>query len=191
MRAMRSIVGRRDQERGQALVEFALVLPIFLLVVFSIMQFGLLLGGQDGLDNSVREATRYAATVPVANTSDAGTCSSGVGSQVYSKLKSALQQKVPDYISANLVVCGAPAPSSTVSYCVRANPSTPGSPTYSIWVQVTAVYGHPLFIPLVGAILDRLDGVVDGRLRATATEQMRVETFTLSGPYLGGVPVCA
>ena len=181
---------RRRREQGQALVEFALVLPVFLLVVFSIIQFGMLLGGQDALANSVREATRYAATVPVANTSDAGTCGSGVGSQVYIKLTAALQQKMPNYIAANLVGCGAPAPSSSVSYCIRANPSTPGSLTYSIWVQVTAVYGHPLFTPLVGSILDPLDGVADGRLRATASEQMRVETFNLSGPYLGGFPAC-
>lgn len=180
--------------RGQALVEFSLVIPVFLLIVFSVVQFGMLLGGQDALDNSVREATRYAATVPVSNTTDAGSCAAGVGANVYARLQTVLSQKVPGYAAANLVACGDPAPATTVSYCIRANadntPTISTDDTYSIWVQITAVYRHPLFIPLVGMIVDQFDGAADSHLRATATEQMRVETFSLSGPYLGGFSTC-
>lgn len=173
---------------GQALVEFALVIPIFLLIVFSIIQFGFLLGGQDALTNSVREATRYVSTIPVANTTDAGSCSSGVGAQAYSKLVSSLQQKVPGYSAGNLVACGAAAPASTVSYCVRANPDS----TKSIWVTVKVVYRHPLFVPIVGPLLDGLDGgPTDNALTASASEQMRVETFNLSGSPFGGFLTCS
>ena len=40
---------RADDSRGQALVEFALVAPIFFLMVFSIIGLGILFGGQNGL----------------------------------------------------------------------------------------------------------------------------------------------
>ncbi len=175
--------------RGQSLVEFALVVPIFLLIVFAIIQFGMIMGAQDGLSNAVREATRYASTVPVSNTADEGSCA-GAGTPInatFSRLTTMLQQKMPGYVSANLVPCGTNPTDSKVSYCVRRNPDA----TYSIWVQVTAVYKHQLFIPVISAIVDGLDGTPDNRLRATATEQMRVETFTLASPTPGGFPTCA
>ena len=171
-------------------MEFALVIPVFFLIVFAIIQFGMIMGAQDGLSNAVREATRYASTVPVSNTSDAGSCGSAVGvagRDTYDRLVTMLQQKVPGYASSNLVKCGDPAPASRVSYCVRQNPDS----TYSIWVQVVAVYKHQLFIPVISAIVDRLDGLPDNRLRATATEQMRVETFNLTSTIPGGFSTCA
>lgn len=185
IRRLRSWRPKRPQ-RGQALAEFALVIPIFLLLTFSVVQFGMILGAQDGLSNAVREATRYASTVPVANKNDAGTCSAGVGQQVYSKLLSSLAAKVPGYATADLVACGQPAPASSVTYCTRLNPDN----TYAIFVQVQAVYRHPLYLPIVGAIVDRLDGTADNHLRATATEQMRVETFNLTDLQASGFLPC-
>lgn len=52
-------------DRGQALPEFALVLPLVILTFFGIIQFGITLGGHIALVNSVREATRYASASPV------------------------------------------------------------------------------------------------------------------------------
>ena len=183
------IVTRRGHgaHQGQALVEFALVLPVFLLVVFSVIQFGFLLGGQDAMSNAVREATRYASTLPVANTTDAGSCSCGTGQQAYNQLLTSLRAKVPGFVPGNLVACGAAAPASSVSYCIRSNPDA----TYSIYVTVSVVYRQPLFVPLVGPIVDRIDGTADNALRTSASEQMRVETYNLSGGYLGGFPTCS
>jgi uncharacterized protein (UPF0333 family) len=48
--------------RGQALVEFALVFPLFLLVLMSIIVFGLYVFYNQQLENAAREAARYAAT---------------------------------------------------------------------------------------------------------------------------------
>ena len=48
-------------ERGQGLVEFALILPLVVLMFFGIIQFGFTLGGHIALVNAVREATRYAS----------------------------------------------------------------------------------------------------------------------------------
>ena len=51
----------RREPRGQALVEFALVFPIALFVVFGIIVFGLYIFYQQQLTNVAREAARYAA----------------------------------------------------------------------------------------------------------------------------------
>ena len=48
-------------QRGQALVEFALVFPLFLLVFVSIITFGLYVFYNQQLSNAAREAARYAA----------------------------------------------------------------------------------------------------------------------------------
>lgn len=47
--------------RGQALVEFALVFPMFLMLLFSIISFGLYIFYNQQLTNAAREAARYAA----------------------------------------------------------------------------------------------------------------------------------
>jgi len=46
---------------GQALVEFALVFPLFLLLLFSIITFGLYIFYNQELTNAAREAARFAA----------------------------------------------------------------------------------------------------------------------------------
>ena len=48
-------------ESGAAAVELALVLPLLLLLVFGIIEFGLLLNKQISASNAAREAARYAA----------------------------------------------------------------------------------------------------------------------------------
>lgn len=48
-------------EEGQAMVEFALVLPILLLLLCSILDFGWIFGNQLLANNAGREAARYTA----------------------------------------------------------------------------------------------------------------------------------
>ena len=57
--------GASPRNRGQALVEFALVLPIALLILLGILQFGFLFSGQIGVINAVRETARYGSTSPI------------------------------------------------------------------------------------------------------------------------------
>jgi Flp pilus assembly protein TadG len=52
---------RRDREEGQALVEFALVMPILLLVLFAIIQFGLVLNNYITVTDSARAGARELA----------------------------------------------------------------------------------------------------------------------------------
>jgi hypothetical protein len=53
--------GDDDRSGGQGLVEFALVLPIFLLLVFGVLDLGRVIWAQDDLANAAREAARYAS----------------------------------------------------------------------------------------------------------------------------------
>ena len=62
----------RDQARGQALTEFALVLPLLLMLVFGVFEFGRFILDYESLNNAVREGVRYA----IVHGSDA-TCPSG------------------------------------------------------------------------------------------------------------------
>ena len=52
--------GRRG--RGQALVEFALILPVLMLILGAVIQFGLIFWAQNTLTQVVRDTGRWAAT---------------------------------------------------------------------------------------------------------------------------------
>lgn len=52
---------RRDGERGQALVEFALVLPLLVLLLFAVIQFGIVYNNYITLTDAVRAGARKAA----------------------------------------------------------------------------------------------------------------------------------
>jgi len=56
---------RRPAERGQFLVEFALILPAFLLLVMGIVEFGRLMFTYASVATASREAARYGASVGV------------------------------------------------------------------------------------------------------------------------------
>lgn len=47
-------------KRGQALVEFALILPLLMLILLGIVEFALILSNQLILENAAREGSRYA-----------------------------------------------------------------------------------------------------------------------------------
>jgi len=55
--------GRKlGSSRGQTLLEFALVVPVFLMLVFAVMDFGHLFYVEMTMENAVRQAGRYATT---------------------------------------------------------------------------------------------------------------------------------
>ena len=60
-RAKPGFTPKGRSERGQSLVEFALVLPIFLVLVLGIIDFGLGLKSWITITNAAREGARYAA----------------------------------------------------------------------------------------------------------------------------------
>lgn len=61
-----SRIGRfQNDDRGAALVEFTLVLPLLFLLGAGLAEFGLMLNQQQVITSSVRDAARYAARTPV------------------------------------------------------------------------------------------------------------------------------
>lgn len=64
---MRVILKRKD---GQAMVEFALVLPILILLICGIIDFGWIFGNQIVVNNATREAARFTAIHYNDSTSD-------------------------------------------------------------------------------------------------------------------------
>jgi hypothetical protein len=53
--------GARDRERGVALVEMAIVVPLLLLIVFGIIEWGILINRDIALTQGTREASRQGA----------------------------------------------------------------------------------------------------------------------------------
>ena len=60
MKKIRSII---KEESGQSIVEFALVLPVLMLIVVGIVEFGWLFNGKITLTSAAREGARVAAIV--------------------------------------------------------------------------------------------------------------------------------
>ena len=61
---------RRRGERGAAMVEFALIAPIFIALVFGIISYGWMLSYRQGMSQAAAEAARVIAVAP-SGTSDA------------------------------------------------------------------------------------------------------------------------
>lgn len=69
---------RSRDDRGAAAVEFALVLPLLLTVVFGIVEFGWTFGQQVSLGNAAREAARTMAIHWAESGADAEAISEGL-----------------------------------------------------------------------------------------------------------------
>ena len=157
----------RRRHEGQALTEFALVAPLLLTFLLGIIQFGFVFGSHIGLTNATREIARYASTALI-------------DSNLNPQIDSVMSRSIPAFNSTFASV--------TPSYCWYADPGTPT--TYSYRVRVLATYRHPLWIPLVGELVDQIDGTDDSRFQTGAVEEMRLETPD-SNILLLGVTPCA
>jgi len=169
-------VSRRAE--GQALPEFALVLPIFLFVAFAIVQVGLLMAGDVALVNGTRDAARAAVTYRVVGSTATEAACALAGAEIQSKLAGAM----PGFTTARL--------RGDVTYSQVAGPT--GGAAFTV-VTIHASYAQPLVIPLVGAILDRVDGLgAPGWAPAGDTYVLgATETMRLEGSAGGGTVTCA
>ena len=153
---------------GQSLVEFALVAPIFFLLLFSVVQLGLIFGTQNGLVNGVREAARRAATYRVNDGSFDGGVWLSICATVTEEVRQLGDRTIPAYDEALL--------DPDVTYEWVTNPQ---SGEYFLVAHVSATYDHPLYLPIVSWFIDRSDGAEDGVLTLSASEQMRIENPAL------------
>jgi hypothetical protein len=68
LRALRGCRARRDDEFGASLVEFALVLPVFLMLILGMMTGGLAYSRKLSVAQAAREGARFGATLPITAT---------------------------------------------------------------------------------------------------------------------------
>ena len=133
IRATRS--GRR-RSRGQALAEFALVAPLFFLILFGIIEAGRFIFYYEILNNATREGARYA----IVNGANSLTCSSGPpasGTTSCDQPGNNVIQKVKD------------AAVGTLGNAVTVTPIwTPDNGRGSI-VNIAASYTYSSLIPIV------------------------------------------
>ena len=70
---LRKLSEKKERQNAQGMVEFALILPILLLVILGIIEFGRLLFFYSSVTSASREAARYGSaaliTKPVTTTS--------------------------------------------------------------------------------------------------------------------------
>ncbi|HVE25015.1 MAG TPA: TadE/TadG family type IV pilus assembly protein [Candidatus Acidoferrales bacterium] len=153
------------------MTEFAIIAPILFLLLFGVLQVGLLMGAQNSLTNSVRDAARRAATYRVNDQSFDPSIFGAVCDAVETNLVDHLSA-YPDFDPALLT--------PTVSYEWK---QTPDSKWFVI-AHVSATYGYPVFVPLDRLLV--LMGIPatgswgPGHIQISASEQMRVENPPLT-----------
>lgn len=75
---------QRDADGGQAIVEFALILPVLLLLILGLINVALAIEQENTLANAAREGARYAIVHGSTATSPIGPCSSCTNATVTS-----------------------------------------------------------------------------------------------------------
>jgi hypothetical protein len=109
-----SIRRRPDRQDGQGLVEFAVVLPIFLLIVFGLVDVGRLVYTNSTVAQAAREGARLAAaearwigsTHPACVSSEAGITGSRPGAHVCPTDVTAFKSHIADAVERMTVAVG-------------------------------------------------------------------------------------
>jgi Flp pilus assembly protein TadG len=138
---MRSFLFRRPpnrrRSRGQSLAEFAIVFPVFMIIVGGIIQFGIIFWGQNTLNQIVRDSGRYAVTER--------DCSPASNLDVVAKITSvASNASFAGTIGAKTVVMPTTTAPDPVS---DACPATSNS--QKVWLRITVEADVPVFFPAI------------------------------------------
>ncbi len=129
---------RRRGDGGQSLVEFALILPVLLIVVFGIIDFAMGMRSYVALANATREGARFAAIGAVFGTqADCGVTNTTVVGRVCAAAEGLAKSRI----------------------AVETNPATvyPNGMAPGNSVVVKATYEYRFITPL-GAIVDFFSG---------------------------------
>jgi hypothetical protein len=146
------MINKSRSDRGQAIIEFALVLPILIILILGIMDFGIVLYDKAVITNASREGARAGIRFLT-------------NSGVYAPLdEPAIQNVVHDYWQPRLIAFDGNTPTTTA-------PRTGTSPEYGGdgYVAVTVTYTHTLM-----AIPSFL-GMLDNKITMNAETIMRLE----------------
>ena len=153
-------VRRRLDERGQAVIEMALTLPLLLLIVLGMFDFGLLFQRYEVVTNAAREGARI-GVLPDYSTADA-------------------QNRAYDYLAVGGLSgakrgCGAAyAPGSRCASAVISTTTIAGSSPVKTVKQVTVTVEYDHAHVFVGPIISLFSGSL-GTTRLRSVSTMRVE----------------
>lgn len=135
-----------NREHGASAVEFALILPVLMLLIFALLGFGFVFAQQVGLNNAARDAARAGVVKPLGGTPL--TCAnilnqarSTVGGTI-GMSATAVGVSVSGPAGSCAVAAGSSVPASTTTPCVGA---TSGSQ-----LSVTLTYQSQLPVAVAG-----------------------------------------
>ena len=162
----------RRSESGAEVIEFALTLPLLLLVVLGIIEFGFVFQQYEVVTNAAREGARIASLSTYGPT-DATRAANA-------------EARVDDYLvaggldTANATVCVGPADDDTVCDGSVSATALPGVASKCVWtIQVKVEYSHP--VAFVGGIVSYFGGTF-GDLTLRARSAMRTEASSVNCP---------
>jgi Flp pilus assembly protein TadG len=137
----------RKRSRGQGLVEFALVVPIFMLIVGGIIQFGIIFWGQNTLNQIVRDAGRYAVTekdcLPASNTD----IQNKITSLASGTFIATITLKTVTLPTNGEIINGQADPVSDKNGTAQANFCPPTSNADHVWLRIKVDAQVPVFFP--------------------------------------------
>jgi Flp pilus assembly protein TadG len=158
----------RRSESGAEVIEFALTLPLLMLVVLGIIEFGFVFQQYEVITNAAREGARIASLSTYGPT--AGTRVSNATARVNQYLTAG------GLDTADATVCVGPANNDALcdgSESTVALPGGGGVPATCVWtIRVKVEYDHP--VPFVGGIVSYFGGTF-GDLTLRARSTMRTE----------------
>jgi Flp pilus assembly protein TadG len=137
----------RLSESGQAVIELALTLPLLLVIVMGIFDFGLMFQRYEVVTNAAREGARV-GVLPNYTPADA-------------------QARAQQYLTSG----GLSSASATINAAVAA--TTFGTPAKTV-NQVTVTVAYPYTYPFIGPILNLVGGSL-GSVTLQGVSTMRVE----------------
>ena len=135
---------RRRGRRGAAIVEFAVVLPLLMLILFGILEYGYLFFVQQTLTNAAREGCRIAVLQSTTNYATPG----GVDDRI-AELMGAVGLGSADY-----TVAKTPDPPDGITENVTIRIAVPSSK-----VSITGFFKSQTFSELAGHCTMRKEGV--------------------------------
>jgi len=147
---MRSGKPAQASERGAAAVEFALVLPVLIMMIFGMVDMGMVVNAQAIVGNAAREGAR-SASFNGTNTASAVATATGVAGSLMGS-------------SLTVTVTCKSATATSFSSC----PVSPAKPSVGDTVMVTVSYDYQWLTP---AILG-----LPGHSNVVASSQMRIES---------------
>jgi Flp pilus assembly protein TadG len=150
---------RQDyRERGAELVEFALVLPLLLLIVLGTIEFGRAYYTYHLLSKGLRDGARYAATSRLRSDGTwVSTDSPSVTSRtqnvvVYGKptLSGSEPKIIPDLTTAQITVTPSAIPSGSTDLYVTVAAAYPYQPLFSLIIPTTITLGPSVRMFFIG-----------------------------------------